>query len=165
MALAGFMNGGWTKDASLVPARLALGSSMLYHGASKLRGDGPRQAGEMFESLGLKPGRFWATATGAAEAFAGAAALLGIATRPAALAVLVTQAVAVAKVHRAKGYDVTGGGMEYNLRSWRSRRASSSRDPGGSRRTRRSRRRREAAARAACGAGRGRALSSAPSCS
>lgn len=88
---------------------------MLYHGLQKLRGDGPAQTAAMFESLGLKPGRTLAIATGVAEVFAGAAAVLGIATRPAALAVIVTQAVAIAKVHAPKGYANMAGGMEYNL--------------------------------------------------
>jgi len=102
-------------DASFVPVRLALGSAMVYHGASKLRGEGPAQTGQMFEQLGIKPGKAWAIATGIAEAFAGVASILGILTRPAALAVLVTQAVAVARIHSKKGYDVMQGGMEYNL--------------------------------------------------
>ncbi len=88
---------------------------MLYHGLSKLRGEGLQQAAQMMESLGLRPGRALAVATGLAESFAGAAAILGIATRPAALAVLVTQAVAIRKVHAPRGYDIMRGGMEYNL--------------------------------------------------
>jgi putative oxidoreductase len=88
---------------------------MLYHGLAKLRGSGADELAPFFESLGFRPGRRWVLWTGAAETFAGAAAILGIATRPAALAVLATQAVAVWKVHRPKGYDVTKGGMEYNL--------------------------------------------------
>lgn len=103
------------KDAALIPARVALGSTMLYHGASKLRGEGPEQTGQMFEGLGLKPGKALAVATGVAEVFAGAAAVLGIATRPAALAILVTQGIAIAKVHAPKGFNVMKGGMEYNL--------------------------------------------------
>jgi putative oxidoreductase len=103
------------RDASFLPARLALGATMVYHGASKLRGEGPQQTGQMFEGLGIKPGKHWAVATGLAETFAGVAAVLGIATRPAALAVLVTQAMAVAKVHAPKGFNVMQGGMEYNL--------------------------------------------------
>jgi putative oxidoreductase len=88
---------------------------MLYHGASKLRGDGPTQTAQMFEQLGIRPARTWAIATGLAEALAGVAAVLGVATRPAAVAVIVTQAVAIARVHAAKGYSVTQGGFEYNL--------------------------------------------------
>ncbi len=104
-----------SRSVSALPARLALGAAMVYHGASKLRGDGAAQAGQMFEGVGIRPGKPWAIATGLAEAFAGVAAILGIATRPAALAVLVTQGVAIARVHAPKGYSVLQGGMEYNL--------------------------------------------------
>jgi len=96
-----------------VPARAALGSAMLYHGVQKLRDTD--QAARSFEALGIKPARPLARATALAETFAGAAALLGVLTRPAALAVLVTQGVAIAKVHRPKGFDNTKGGFEYNL--------------------------------------------------
>ncbi|MFL5444649.1 MAG: DoxX family protein, partial [Myxococcales bacterium] len=54
-------------------------------------------------------------ATGIAEVFAGAAAIFGLWTRPAALAVLVTQAVALAKVHSKNGFDITKGGYEFNV--------------------------------------------------
>lgn len=106
---------GRGRDVADVPIRLALGGAMLYHGLAKLRGNGPEETAGFFESVGVKPGRFWAIATGVAETFAGAAAVLGIATRPAALAVIATQAVAATKVHAAKGFDNTRGGMEYNL--------------------------------------------------
>ena len=103
------------RNVADVPMRLALGSSMLYHGLAKLRAEGRAQTGSWFESIGLTPGAAIATVTGAVETFAGIAAILGIATRPAALAVIVTQAVAASKVHAAKGFDNTKGGMEYNL--------------------------------------------------
>lgn len=103
------------KELGFVPARGALGAAMLYHGASKLRGEGPRQTGEMFESLGIRPGQAWAKATGVAEVLAGASLILGIGTRLGALAVLATQAVAVAKVHAPKGFSNMAGGFEYNL--------------------------------------------------
>ena len=103
------------KELALVPPRAALGASMVYHGLGKLRGEAPQQAGQMFEKIGLRPGKPLAVATGIAEVFAGAAAILGVWTRPAALAVLVTQAVAVGKVHGKNGYDITKGGYEYNL--------------------------------------------------
>jgi putative oxidoreductase len=96
-----------------VPARAALGSAMLYHGIQKLRA--PDQTVRSFEALGIAPAKPLARATALAETFAGAAAVLGVLTRPAALAVLVTQAVAIAKVHRPKGFDNTKGGFEYNL--------------------------------------------------
>ena len=98
---------------ALVPARAALGSAMLYHGVQKLRE--PAQTGRSFEALGITPGKPWARAVALAETFAGAAAVLGVLTRPAALAVLVTQAVAIAKVHHPKGFENIKGGYEYNL--------------------------------------------------
>ncbi len=103
------------KDLSLIPGRLALGSAMLYHGAGKLAPSRADTHAQMFGQLGLKPGRFWALATGAAEVLAGASALLGFGTRIAALAVLVTQGVAIAKVHLPHGYEGQKGGYEYNL--------------------------------------------------
>ncbi|MFP2926222.1 DoxX family protein [Pyxidicoccus sp. 3LG] len=103
------------KAAALLPPRLSLGSSMVVHGLSKLRPEGTAQTAGFFEQLGIKPARPWVLATGAAELFAGISTILGIATRPAALAVLVTQAMAIAKVHAAKGFDNTKGGFEFNL--------------------------------------------------
>lgn len=102
------------KDLAFVPMRVSLGATMLHHGASKLKGEGPAQAGAMFEQLGFKPGRTWAQLTGLAEVFAGASAILGIGTRLGALAVLVTQGVAVAKVHAPKGFSNMAGGYEFN---------------------------------------------------
>lgn len=102
------------RELAFVPARASLGATMLYHGAQKLRGDGLRQTAGMFEGLGLRPGRTWASLTGAAEVFAGASAILGLGTRLGALAVLVTQGVAIAKVHRGKGFSNAAGGWEFN---------------------------------------------------
>jgi putative oxidoreductase len=97
----------------LLPARAALGATMLYHGVHKLRDW--EKAGRSFQSMGISPGRPWALATALAETFAGASALLGVLTRPAALAVLVTQSVAIAKVHHRNGFDVSRGGYEFNV--------------------------------------------------
>lgn len=116
MALAVEWNGArLRKDVALIPPRAALGASMVYHGLGKLRGEGPQQVGGWFESMGIKPGKHLALATGIAEVFAGAAAIAGLWTRPAALAVLVTQAVALGKVHGKNGFDITKGGYEYNV--------------------------------------------------
>jgi putative oxidoreductase len=113
MMESGFVRG--RKDAGFVPVRAALGASMVYHGLGKLKEESRESAGQMFEQLGIRPGKAWAIATGVAEVFAGASALLGFLTRPAALAVLVTQAMAIAKVHAKNGYDITKGGYEYNV--------------------------------------------------
>jgi len=103
------------KEAALIPPRAALGASMVYHGLGKLREGAPEQVGGWFESVGLRPGKPLAVATGLAEVFAGVGAILGLWTRPAALAVLVTQSFALGKVHASKGYDFTKGGFEYNI--------------------------------------------------
>lgn len=102
------------KDLALVPARMSVGATMLKHGLPKVSAAGNAQAGAFFEQLGLRPGARWAWLAGAAEVFAGATLVLGIGTRLGALAVLGTQAVAVAKVHAAKGFDNTAGGWEFN---------------------------------------------------
>lgn len=70
------------KDLALLPMRAALGSAMIVHGLGKLKGEEAlSQAGQFFETIGIRPGRFWAGATGAAELTAGTLALLGIGTR------------------------------------------------------------------------------------
>lgn len=103
------------KDLALLPPRLAIGAAMVYHGIDKLREGHREQVAQSFEDLGIRPGRHWARATGIAEAAAGAMSVLGVLTRPAAVAMLVTQVVAIAKVHAPKGYPVMKGGYEYNL--------------------------------------------------
>ena len=90
--------------------------AVYYHGLSKLKEEESRnQAGQMFEQVGLRPGRPLAIATGLAEVFAGVSAVLGFLTRPAALAVIVTQGVAIAKVHAKIGFDITNGGWSDEL--------------------------------------------------
>jgi putative oxidoreductase len=103
------------KEVALIAPRAALGASMVFHGLGKLKGDAPQQTAAMFEKIGIQPAKPLAVATGVAEVFAGVGAILGFWTRPAAIAVLVTQAVAINKVHGKNGYDITKGGFEYNL--------------------------------------------------
>lgn len=88
---------------------------MLYHGYSKLTRKGAGETGQFFEQVGVRPGRPWAVATGIAETVAGILAVTGIATRPAALAILVTQGMAIQKVHKSKGFSNAQGGFEFNL--------------------------------------------------
>ncbi len=102
-----------TRELASLPARVALGASMTYHGLDKLRSLGP--TAQVMESLGFRPGKPWALALGAAEFTAGALTLAGVGTRLASTLVLVTQATAINKVHRPKGYDSAKGGFEYNL--------------------------------------------------
>jgi putative oxidoreductase len=107
--------GATAKDLGLLPVRMSLGATMLYHGAAKLRGESAAGAAGFFEQLGLRPGRTWAQLAGLAEVAAGASAILGLGTRLGALAVIATQAMAIGKVHAPKGFDNQAGGYEFNL--------------------------------------------------
>lgn len=104
----------WEKNAAFLPLRASLGATMVHHGWSKLSGEGPAQQAQFMEQLNIKPAKPFALATGIAEMFAGISTILGIATRPAALAVLVTQGVAIWKVHAKNGFDIQKGGFEFN---------------------------------------------------
>lgn len=106
---------GILKSAALLPPRLSLGSTMVFHGLSKLKKEGTEQMAPYFEQLGFKPGKPWVLALGITELVAGVSAILGVATRFTALAVLGSQAVAIRKVHGPKGFDSTKGGYEFNL--------------------------------------------------
>jgi putative oxidoreductase len=100
-------------EAGLLAPRSALAATMLYHGLDKLRDPDKTKAG--FAAMGIRPAGFWSRATAVAETGAGLLTALGILVRPAAVAVLVTQAVAIAKVHGPKGFAVQKGGFEFNL--------------------------------------------------
>lgn len=113
MARTAFREG--IEGLELLAPRVTLGSSMLYHGYQKLTPEGLNASAPWFEQLGFKPGKRWVALTGLAEMGSGLLSLLGVGTRLAALAVLVTQGVAVSKVHGEKGFDNTRGGFEFNL--------------------------------------------------
>ena len=106
-------------DLGLLGLRLALGLVFLGHGAQKGFGafGGPGLEGTtgFIGSLGLRPARFWALAAVAGELLAGLLLVLGLFTPLAALLVVATMAVAIAKVHGAKGFFLQNGGYEYNL--------------------------------------------------
>ena len=106
-------------DLGLLGLRLALGLVFLGHGAQKGFGafGGPGLEGTtgFIGSLGLRPARFWALAAAGGELLAGLLLVLGLFTPLAALLVVATMAVAIAKVHGAKGFFLQNGGYEYNL--------------------------------------------------
>lgn len=106
-------------DLALLALRVTLALVFLGHGAQKAFGafGGPGFAGAagFIETLGLRPARFWATLAVAGELVAGLLFLVGFLTPLAALLVVGTMAVAIAKVHGPKGFFVQNGGYEYNL--------------------------------------------------
>jgi putative oxidoreductase len=98
--------------------RLTVGGFFFGHGTQKLfgwfGGHGIEPTGQMFESLGMRPGRRNAIAAGAAEAGGGAALALGLATPLAAGALTSVMLTAIHRVHLKNGPWVTNGGYEYN---------------------------------------------------
>jgi putative oxidoreductase len=98
--------------------RAVIGGLFIGHGLQKLTGAfggyGLEGTAGGFEQMGLRPGKVHATAAGAAEAGGGTLLVAGLGTPFAAAALTGTMAVAVKKVHLAKGVWAANGGYEYN---------------------------------------------------
>jgi putative oxidoreductase len=97
--------------------RATLGGYFFGHGMQKLAGwfggGGLEATGQMFEQIGLRPGRENALIAGAAEAGGGSLLALGLFT-PAAVSMLTgVMTNAIRHVHRQNGLWVTDGGIEY----------------------------------------------------
>jgi putative oxidoreductase len=99
--------------------RTIMGALFFGHGTQKLfgwfGGHGPDATAQMFEGLGLKPGRRHATAAGASEAGGGALLALGLLTPAAAASLIGTMFTAIRTVHLKNGPWASSGGYEYNL--------------------------------------------------
>jgi putative oxidoreductase len=100
--------------------RITAGLLLMPHGAQKLfgwfGGYGLTTTGEFFGTqLGLQPGLLFALLAGLVEFFGGLALVVGLLTRPAALAVAVLMSVAALGVHLPNGFFWTSGGYEYPL--------------------------------------------------
>jgi putative oxidoreductase len=100
-------------------ARVTIGLLFVGHGTQKLfgwfGGGGPEGTGQFFEQVGLRPGRRYALAAGAAETASGALFALGAATPLAASALSGAMITAIKTVHWKKGVWTSRGGYEYNL--------------------------------------------------
>jgi len=98
--------------------RVVVGGFFVGHGLQKLKGwfggHGIEATGQMFEALGLRPGKAHASAAGLAETGGGALILAGLLTPLGASMVTGTMAVAIHKVHLKNGPWVTNQGYEYN---------------------------------------------------
>lgn len=99
--------------------RITMGALFFGHGTQKLKGwfggHGLDATANMFEQLGLRPGRRNAIASGLAEAGGGAGMALGFATPFAAAAVIGGMFTAIHRVHLKNGPWITNQGYEYNL--------------------------------------------------
>ncbi|MCP8686440.1 DoxX family protein [Marinobacterium sedimentorum] len=99
--------------------RITAGLLLMPHGAQKLfgwfGGYGLDATGQFFAtSLGMEPGFLFALLAGLVEFVGGLALVLGLLTRPAALAIATLMGVALT-VHAANGFFWTSGGVEYPL--------------------------------------------------
>lgn len=99
--------------------RLVLGGFFIGHGTQKLfgwfGGHGLEGTGQFFEgSLGLKPGRHHALASGLSEAGGGTLIVLGAATPFASAGLIATMLTAIYRVHLKNGPWASDGGYEYN---------------------------------------------------
>ncbi|MBI2038765.1 MAG: DoxX family protein [Candidatus Niyogibacteria bacterium] len=91
--------------------RIILGTIFVVHGYPKLFKNFSETAG-FFESIGIRPGKFWVFAVGAVEFFGGIALVLGFATQLAAALLAIDMLVAIAKVKFRQGFV---GGYEFDL--------------------------------------------------
>lgn len=106
-------------DLALLVLRVVVGLLFIGHGLQKLvgwfGGRGLTGTGQWLESLGLRPGRFWATVTSLLEALGGLGLLLGLVTGVAALAIIAVMVMAILTVDASKGLWNAQGGYEFPL--------------------------------------------------
>ncbi|WP_440905677.1 DoxX family protein [Catenovulum sp. SX2] len=108
-----------TAGYSTLALRVPVGIIFMAHGAQKLfgwfGGYGLEGTGGWMESIGLAPGFLMALLAGSAEFFGGLFILLGLLTRPAAIALAFTMLVAIFSVHFANGLFMSNNGYEFGL--------------------------------------------------
>jgi putative oxidoreductase len=106
-------------DTGLLLARVVVGSVMAAHGAQKLfgwfGGYGIAGTGGYFESLGFRPGRFFAAAAGFSEAAGGSLLALGLLGPLGPAMIVAVMVVAMATVHWPNGLFAQNGGVEVPL--------------------------------------------------
>ena len=104
---------------SALVLRIPVAIIFIAHGAQKLFGAfggyGLEGTGQWMESIGLAPGFIMALLAGSAEFFGGLFLLLGLLTRPAAIALASTMVVAIFSVHFANGLFMANNGYEFGL--------------------------------------------------
>src|SRR5262245_13034197 len=100
-------------DAGLLLARVVLGLLMACHGSQKLfgwfGGHGIAGTGGFFESLGFRPGRFFAAAAGTTEFTGGLLVASGLLGPLGPAMIVATMIVAMATVHWAHGVFAQNG--------------------------------------------------------
>ncbi len=99
--------------------RVPVGTILAGHGAQKLfgwfGGYGLEGTGQWMSSIGLEPGYLMALIAGGTEFFGGIALILGLLTRPVAIASAVIMLVALVAVHLGNGFFMSSNGIEFAL--------------------------------------------------
>lgn len=105
-------------DLGLLILRVALGVVFIYHGGQKLfglfGGYGLTGTAQWMGSIGIPLPYLSALAAGSAEFFGGAALLIGLFPRIAAVPMVFTMLVAIVSAHWGR-FDARSGGVEYPL--------------------------------------------------
>ncbi len=106
-------------DAGLLLARMVFGLVMAAHGSQKLfgwfGGYGLAGTGGFFESLGFRPGRFFAMAAGASEVVGGLLLAFGLLGPLGPAMIIAVMIVATATVHWSHGLFAQNNGFELPL--------------------------------------------------
>jgi putative oxidoreductase len=106
-------------EAGLLLIHVVIGGFVAAHGSQKLfgilGGFGLEGTGGYLEGFGLRPGKLFAFAAGAAELVGGVAFAAGFFTPGAAALIGATMLVAARTDHAGKGFWIYNGGNEYVL--------------------------------------------------
>jgi putative oxidoreductase len=99
--------------------RIALGAILIPHGLQKLFGAfggmGLEKNAALFDKIGYAPGIFWGTLVGCTELIAGILLVIGLFTRPAALAVVIFMLNGVYFLSNTGGFFWTKVGSEFAI--------------------------------------------------
>jgi putative oxidoreductase len=103
---------------AILVSRLLLGAGLFAHGAQKLfgwfGGYGIKGTGGFMETLGFRPGPFFAVAAGLGEVGGGILTALGLGGPIGPALIIMVMLVAILTVHLKNGYWQTNGGYELN---------------------------------------------------
>src|ERR1019366_1730315 len=119
MRIGSAQEGVFTMNAGLVVVRVVFGLLMAAHGSQKLfgwfGGHGLAAVSGMFESLGFRPGRFFAAAAALAEGGSGVLMALGLFGPIGPALMLSVMIVAAISVHWQNGLFAMSNGIEMPL--------------------------------------------------
>ncbi len=103
-------------DLALLLLRVVTGGLLMGHGAQKLFGSfggyGLAGTGQWLESLGLRPGKLWASGAGLSEFVGGLLTLLGLGGPIGSILTSTTMKMATFKAHSGKPIWSSAGGAE-----------------------------------------------------